>query len=96
MSEHKHKRESVNITETDEDSNIVLEPAQIELGSGYTLAVSYDENQKPIIEVKTYGHINLAQLQKEIEALFPDAQIRRKENSQTLIATRNNARKRKR
>jgi hypothetical protein len=39
MAERKHKRGSEEVSELDEDAGILLEPTQIELGSGYTLAV---------------------------------------------------------
>jgi hypothetical protein len=87
MSERKQKRGS-EVSDLDEDAGILLEPANIELGSGYTLAVSYDENQRPIVDIKTYGQINLAQLLREIEGVFPNAQIRQKEQSNTVIVAK--------
>jgi len=77
MAERKSKRESENLVELDgEETGFVLEPTQIELGCGYTLHVKYDENDKPIINVKTYGQVDIAKLRREIEKMFPDAQIR--------------------
>jgi len=90
MAERKHKRGSEDIAELDEDAGILLEPTQIELGSGYTLSVSYDENQKPIVDIKTYGQVDLALLRKEIEGVFPNARIRQKEQSQTMMASKKN------
>ena len=93
MSERKHKRVSEDTAMLDEDAGILLEPTQIELGSGYTLAVSYDENERPVVDIKTYGQVDIARLRKEIEGLFPNAQIRQKEQSHTVIVAKKNKRK---
>jgi hypothetical protein len=93
MAERKHKRGSEDIAELDEDAGIVLEPAQIELGSGYTLAVSYDENERPVVDIKTYGQVDLARLRREIEGVFPNAQIRQKGQPQTVTIAKKNKRK---
>lgn len=76
MSERKTKREEPLIEMDQEETGFVLEPAKIEVGSGYALSVSYDENDKPVIDVKTYGTVDLSKLQKEIRHVFPDARIR--------------------
>ena len=93
MAERKQKREPEEISELDDDSSISLEPAQIELGSGYTLAVRYDEKERPLVDVKTYGHIDLARLRREIEGAFPNAQIRRTKQSQTVTVAKKNNKK---
>ena len=90
MAEHKHRRGSDGVSELDEDVGVLLEPAQIELGSGYTLAVRYDENDRPVVDVKTYGRVDLELLRKEIEGAFPNARIQRKEQPQIVIATTKN------
>jgi len=77
MAEKKQKREPETIIELDsEDSGFILEPTQVEVGSGYTVSVSYDDNDKPIVDVKTYGEVNMAHVRREIERIFPHAQIR--------------------
>jgi hypothetical protein len=93
MAERKHKRGSEDIAELDEDVSMSLEPEQIELGSGYTLAVRYDENERPLVDIKTYGQVDLARLRREIEGVFPNAQIRQKNQSQTVIVAKKNKRK---
>lgn len=93
MAERKHKRGSEDIAELDEDAGVVLEPAQIELGSGYTLAVSYDENERPVVDIKTYGQVDLARLRREIEGVFPTAHIRQKGQPQTVTIAKKNKRK---
>lgn len=77
MSERKNKRESEDIAETDSEvTRFVLEPTQIEVGSGFTLAVRYDENERPVVAVKIYGQVDVAQVRKEIERIFPNAWIK--------------------
>lgn len=88
MSERK-KRESENILEVEaEETNLVPEPTQLEIGSGYTLAVRYDKDQKPVVAVKTYGQVDLAQIRKEITRIFPDARIRHTNKTRSLRIAR--------
>lgn len=78
MPERKHRREQEKIIESDrEELGFVLEPADVEVGSGYSISVSYDEDENPIIDVKTYGKVDIAKLRKEIKQVYPNAQIRR-------------------
>lgn len=93
MAERKHKRVSEDVTELDEDAGIVLEPTQIELGSGYSLAVSYDENEKPVVDIKTYGQVDVTRLRREIAGIFPNAQIRQKGQPQSVTVARKSKRK---
>jgi hypothetical protein len=93
MAERKHKRVSVGVAELDEDACVVLEPAQIELGSGYSLAVSCDEDGRPVVDVKTYGRVDLARLRREIQGVFPNAQIRQKTQPQTVTVAKKNKKK---
>lgn len=85
MAERKHKRESEEPTELDiEETGFVLEPTKIEIGSGYSLCINYDENEKPIVNVKTYGAVDVSKVRTEIERLFPHAQIREVKNAQSV------------
>jgi hypothetical protein len=94
MSERKHKRGSEDALETEtEETSFVLEPAQVEVGSGYALAVSYDENENPIVDVKTYGQVDLAQVRREIEQIFPNAQIRQLNRTRSVVVAKKNKRK---
>jgi hypothetical protein len=89
MAERKAKRESESLTEMDsEESGFVLKPTQVEVGSGYTLSVKYDENENPVINVKTYGEVDVTKLKKEIERAFPNAQIQQLDQPQPVIVTR--------
>jgi len=94
MAEKKHKRESNSFIELDtEELGFVLEPTQVEVGSGYAVSISYDEDEKPIIDVKTYGEVNIAQIRKEIEKLFPNAQIRQLNQTQTVTIVKKRKKK---
>jgi hypothetical protein len=97
MAERKSKRESENLELESEQLGFILEPAQIEVGSGYTLSVSYDDNEKPIIDVKTYGTVDIPKLRREIERVFPHAKIRRLNETQsvTIIKRRKGKQKHK-
>jgi len=95
MPEHKHKRESRSFVEMDsEGSDFVLEPTQIEVGSGYAVSVSYDENEKPIVDVKTYGEVDLSKIRREIERVFPNAKIRQLSEEGSVTIVKRRARKR--
>ncbi len=94
MAEKKHKRESSGFIELDsEELGFVLEPTQVEVGSGYAVSVSYDEDEKPIIDIKTYGEVNIAGIRKEIEKIFPNAQIRQLNQTQTVTIVKKRKRK---
>jgi len=85
MAERKNKRESESLIQADsEEAGFVLEPTQVEVGSGYTISVNYDENEKPIVDVKTYGEVDITKLRREIERLFPNAQIRQLNQTQSV------------
>lgn len=55
----------------------IVEPTNVEIGSGYTVAVSYDEEDVQIIDIKTFGQVDMAQLRRDIARHFPNAEIRR-------------------
>jgi hypothetical protein len=94
MAEKKHKREPSGFIELDtEEVGFVLEPTQVEIGSGYTVCVSYDEDEKPVIDVKTYGEVNTAKLRKDIKKMFPNAQIRQLNQTQTVTIVKKRKRK---
>jgi hypothetical protein len=90
MAERKHKRETED-TETEEETGFILEPTQLEIGSGYTLSVNYDENEKPIINVKTYGQVDVIKLRREIEKLFPNAQINQLDQGHSITVVKRKA-----
>jgi hypothetical protein len=94
LAERKQKRESEGAMEPEmEETGFVLEPTRIELGSGYTISVSYDENEKPIVSVMTYGEVDMAKLQKEIGRIFPNAQIRQLNQTRSVTIVKKRKRK---
>jgi len=94
MAERKSKRESENPVELDsEELGFVLEPTQVEVGSGYTVSVSYDENEKPIVDVKTYGEVDVTKLRREIERAFPNAKIRQLNQTRSVAIVKKRKRK---
>ena len=94
MSERKHKRGSQEIVEIDaEETSFILEPANVEVGSGYAVAVTYDANEKPIVDIKTYGQVDIAKLRREIEQIFPNAQIRQLNQKRSIIVTKKSKRR---
>jgi len=90
MAEHKQKRTTEHLTETEtEEQGFLLEPTQVELGAGYTVNVKYDENENPIVNVKTYGKVDMNQLKKEIMRAYPNAQIQQiSQSQQPVIVTK--------
>jgi len=90
MSEKKHKRETISSVKLDlaDDLGFILEPAKIEIGSGYAVSLSYDEDGNPLVDVKTYGEVDLAKIRKDIERLYPNAQIRQLNQEPTVTVVR--------
>jgi hypothetical protein len=89
MSERKNKRGTENIVEEgSEEMTFIVEPTRVEIGSGYTVAFSYDEGEKPIIDVKTYGQVDIVQLRRDIARAFPNAQIRRLNQTGSVTVTK--------
>lgn len=89
MSDRKHKQVENPGLDMDE-TGFLLEPAQIEVGSGYTLKVKYNSQEKPIVNVKTYGQVDLVKIMKEIERIFPNAQIRQLNEPTTVTVVKKN------
>lgn len=95
MPDRKHKREPESLIELDsKELGFVLEPTQIEVGSGYTISVSYDKNEKQIVDVKTYGEVDIAKIRREIERAFPKAQIRQLNQTRSITIVKRRRRKR--
>jgi Flp pilus assembly secretin CpaC len=89
MIEGKHRRGSEGTGDSrPESTGLLLTPTQIEVGSGYTVAISYDEDEKQIVNVKTYGEIDAAKLQREIRRVFPKAKIKQVRNAAHAAKTR--------
>ncbi|MEM4733827.1 MAG: hypothetical protein QXD70_04790 [Candidatus Bathyarchaeia archaeon] len=95
MSERKSKREDASVELDDEGAGYVLEPAQVELGAGYALSIHYDAQDKPVIDVKTYGKIDVAKMLKEIARVYPNARIHHLNQSPIVAVAKKQKKKRK-
>jgi len=97
MAEKRHRRETTSPIKLDlaDDLGFVLEPAKIEIGSGYAVSLSYDEEGNPVVDVKTYGDVDLSKIRKDIERLYPNAQIRQLNQEPTVTVVRKSKDKRK-
>jgi len=74
MPERKRKRPFFDIFGFgEEDFLFGREPA--EGGSGYSISVTHDEKGKPVVQVKTYGDVDTAELRRDIEQRYPGARI---------------------
>ena len=58
------------------------------------MSVRYDKNEKPIVDVKIYGEVNIPRLRKEIERIYPSAQIRNLGQKPSVIIAKKSRRKR--
>jgi len=44
-------------------------------GSGYSISVTYDNSGTPLVNVKTHGDVDVAELRRDIERKYPGARI---------------------
>jgi hypothetical protein len=96
MAERKNKRASENaVTVDSEDMSFIIEPNHVEVGSGYTVAVSYGEDERPVVDVKTYGQVDIVQLRRDIGRAFPNAQIRRLNQARSVAVAKVKNKKKK-
>ncbi|MEM2806708.1 MAG: hypothetical protein QXK86_07685 [Candidatus Bathyarchaeia archaeon] len=97
MAEKRHKRETTSPVKLDlaEDFGFILEPAKIEIGSGYAVSLSYDEDGNPVVDVKTYGDVDLSKIRRDIKRLYPNAQIRQLNQEPTVTVVRKSRGERK-
>jgi len=75
MPERKKKKRLFDLFGFDEKDFLVGQNAG-EGGSGYSMSVTYDEAGKPIVQVKTYGDVDEAELRRDIEQKYPGAKIK--------------------
>jgi hypothetical protein len=84
MSKEKRKKPFSDLFGFEED--LFPKPGSLSTqgGSGYSISVTYDEKNKPVVKVQTHGEINAAELRRDIEQRYPGAKIEGLE-SQPLI-----------
>jgi len=75
MPEKRRRKDIWDIDFDEEEEEFPLEREPISIDSGYSMSITYDEEGRPTVHVKTYGHVNKNQLRKEIEQRYPDARI---------------------
>ena len=78
MPERKHRRKFFDFSDSLDfgfDEERLFEQEPIEEGSGYSMSVTYDEKGKPVVKVKTYGDVDVAELRRDIERQYSGAKI---------------------
>ena len=73
MPERKRKRRFLDRFGFGEEDFLLGEPTKG--GSGYSISVTYDEKGEPVVQVKTYGDVDTAELRRDIEQRYPGARI---------------------
>ncbi len=74
MSKRKRKRPFFDLFGFDEE-DFLFGREPVEGGSGYSISVSYDESGKPLVQVKTHGDVDVAELRRDLEQRYPGARI---------------------
>ncbi len=74
MPERKRKRRFFDLFGFGEE-DFLFGGAPTEGGSGYSISVTYDEKDKPVVHVRTQGDIDAAELCRDIEKRYPGAKI---------------------
>ena len=75
MPERKKKRRVSDLFGFDEE-DFLFGQEPIEGGSGYSISVTYDNSGKPVVQVKTHGDVDVAELRRDIEQQYPGARIK--------------------
>lgn len=76
MPERRRKREIIEVGDyEDQEGFYILEPIPVELGTGYSLSISHDEEGEEILQVKTYGKLDRKELLRELRYKYPKAKI---------------------
>lgn len=94
MSERKIRREDSSVAFDLEETGFAVKPAKVDIGSGYAVALGYDENDAAIVNVKTYGNVDVAKVHRELEKLFPNAKIIHSSQKSSVAVVRKHKRKR--
>jgi hypothetical protein len=94
LSQRRTKHEETSSQFDLEEAEFTIAPAKVEIGSGYSVALDYNENDEPTVNVKTYGTVNMAKVQRELENLFPNAKIRHLNPGSSVVVIRKGKKKR--
>ena len=74
MPERKKKKRFFDLFGFDEKDFLVGQNAG-GAGSGYSMSVTHDEAGKPVVQVKTYGGVDEAELRRDIKQKYPGAKV---------------------
>jgi len=74
MPERKRKRRFFDLFGFGEE-DLLFGGKPTEGGSGYSISVTYDAKGKPVVQVKTHGDVDTAELRRDIEKRYPGAKI---------------------
>jgi len=74
MSKRKRKRPFFDLFGFDEE-DFLFGREPVEGSAGYSISVSYDESGKPLVQVKTHGDVDVAELRRDLEQRYPGAKI---------------------
>jgi len=78
MINRRTKRLEANPVEATMTENpFFLEPAQVEIGLGYTVKINYDEDDGAVLDIKTYGQVDTTWLRHELKRAFPKIHVHR-------------------
>jgi hypothetical protein len=74
MPERKRKRPFFDLFGFGED-DFLFGGKATQGGSGYSISVTYDAKNKPVVHVKTHGDVDTTELRRDIEQRYPGAKI---------------------
>jgi hypothetical protein len=95
LSQRKTKHEETSCHFDVEETGFTITPAKVEIGCGYSVALGHDENDEPTVNVRTYGTVDMAKVQRVLGSLFPNARIRHVNlGSSTVVIKKDKKKKR--
>jgi len=94
LSQRRTKHEDTSCRFDIEETGFTVEPAEVEIGSGYSVVCDHDDNDEPVVNVRTYGTVDIAKVQRELASLFPDAKIRHLNPGSSVVVIKKAKKKR--
>jgi hypothetical protein len=95
LSQRRIKREDCSPTFDLEEGGFVVKPTSVGIGSGYAVSAGRDEKDEPVIDIKTYGKVDMSTVQRELKSLFPNVRIRHVNQASPVTLIKKVKRKRK-
>ena len=84
MPESKPKAPKDPLDLKDPEYFVLTEPEPVEIGSGFSISVSYDKRGRPQLCVRKYGVADIKGLRRELERTYPGCIIKGLEKSQQI------------